>query len=98
MRGERSLLVCYDIANEKRLRKVERITEGYGYRLQDSVFFCRSSHLLMAQLIQKISLVINCDEDQFIIIDLGVDENILDEAVVLGKKIKKFPKITFIGV
>ena len=39
MRGERSLLVCYDIANENRLRKVERITEGYGYRVQKSVFF-----------------------------------------------------------
>ena len=97
MRGERSLLVCYDISNEKRLRKVERITEGYGYRLQESVFFCRPSHLLKAQLIQSISNVINTEEDQFIIIDLGSDENTLDKAVVLGKKIKKFPKITFIG-
>ena len=96
MRGERSLLVCYDIANAKRLRKVERITEGYGYRLQESVFFCRSSHLLKAQLIQSISNVINSKEDQFIIIDLGADENILDDAVVLGKKIIKIPKVTFI--
>ena len=30
------------------------------------------------------------------IIDLGADENILDECVVLGKKIIKFPKTTFI--
>ena len=97
MRGERSLLVCYDISNEKRLRKVERIVEGYGYRIQDSVFFCRSSPLLKAQLMQRISTVINAEADQFIIIDLGADENILDEAVVLGKRIKKFPKITFIG-
>ena len=96
MRGERSLLVCYDIADAKRLRKVERITEGYGYRLQESVFFCRSSHLLKTELIQNILSVINTKEDQFIIIDLGADENILDNAVVLGKKIIKFPKITFI--
>lgn len=96
MRGERSLLVCYDIANEKRLRKVERITEGYGYRVQKSVFFCRSSHLLKEKLIQRITDVINFREDQFMIIDLGADENILDECVVLGKKIIKFPKITFI--
>ena len=39
MRGEHSLLVCYDIADKKRLRMVERITEGFGYRIQDSVFF-----------------------------------------------------------
>ena len=96
MRGERSLLVCYDIADAKRLRKVERITEGYGYRLQESVFFCRSSHLLKAKLIQNILSVINTKEDQFIIIDLGADENILNDAVVLGKKIIKLPKITFI--
>ena len=96
MRGERSLLVCYDIADAKRLRKVERITEGYGYRLQESVFFCRSSHLLKAELMQSISDIINVKEDQFVIIDLGADANILDEAVVLGKKIIKFPKITFI--
>ena len=97
MRGERSLLVCYDISNEKRLRKVERIVEGYGYRIQNSVFFCCSSPLLKAQLQQSISKVINVEVDQFIIIDLGADENILDKAVVLGKRIKKFPKITFIG-
>ena len=96
MRGERSLLVCYDIADAKRLRKVERITEGYGYRIQESVFFCRSSHLLKAELMQSISAIINVKEDQFVIIDLGADENILDDAVVLGKKIIKFPKITFI--
>lgn len=96
MRGEHSLLVCYDIADKKRLCKVERITEGFGYRIQDSVFFCRSSHLLQAKLIQKISNVINNREDQFVIIDLGTDENVLEQAIVLGKKIIKVPKITFI--
>ena len=96
MRGEHSLLVCYDIADKRRLRKVEHITEGFGYRIQDSVFFCRSSHLLQEMLIQKISNVINNREDQFIIINLGPDENILEQAIVLGKKIIKFPKITFI--
>jgi hypothetical protein len=47
-------------------------------------------------LIQKISNVINNREDQFIIINLGPDENILEQAIVLGKKIIKMPKITFI--
>lgn len=96
MSKEHYLLICYDIANPKRLRKVERITEGFGYRIQESVFYCRSSHLLQAMLIQKISNVINNREDQFIIINLGTDENILEQATVLGKKIIKFPKITFI--
>ena len=96
MRGERSFLICYDISDAKRLRKVERITEGYGYRLQESVFFCRLSPLLKAKLMQKTLDVLHSKDDQFIIIDLGSDENILDDAVVLGKKIIKIPKITFI--
>lgn len=96
MRGEHSFLICYDIADSKRLRYVERIVEGFGYRIQDSVFFCRLSRLLQSQLIQKITNVINSKEDQFIIINLGANENVLDDAVVLGKKIIKFPKITFI--
>ena len=96
MRGERSLLVCYDISTDKRLRKVERIMEGYGYRIQESVFFCCLSQLLRARLIQSVSDVINLKEDQLIIIDLGPDEKVLSEAVELGKKIIKIPQITFI--
>ena len=96
MRGERSLLVCYDIANSKRLRKVERIIEGFGHRIQESVFFCRLTPLLQSQLIQKITNVISLQKDQFIIIDLGADENILNQATIIGKKIIKNHKITFI--
>jgi CRISPR-associated protein Cas2 len=31
-------IVSYDIADPKRLRKVAKFLEGYGYRLQESVF------------------------------------------------------------
>jgi CRISPR-associated protein Cas2 len=34
-------LVCYDIRDDARLRKVARLLEGYGERLQYSVFRCR---------------------------------------------------------
>ncbi|MDR0535374.1 MAG: CRISPR-associated endonuclease Cas2, partial [Puniceicoccales bacterium] len=33
----RRYLVCYDIANPKRLRRVARLLEGFGTRLQYSV-------------------------------------------------------------
>ena len=36
-------LVCYDIANDKRLRKVFQILRKSGDRLQLSVFECRLS-------------------------------------------------------
>ena len=36
-------LVCYDIRDGKRLRKVAKCLEGYGNRLQYSIFRCRLS-------------------------------------------------------
>lgn len=34
-------LVCYDIRDDLRLRRVAKLLEGYGERLQYSVFRCR---------------------------------------------------------
>lgn len=34
-------LVCYDIRDDARLRHVRRLLEGYGERVQYSVFRCR---------------------------------------------------------
>lgn len=33
-------IVCYDIADPKRLYRVARVCEGFGLRLQDSVYQC----------------------------------------------------------
>lgn len=43
-------LVCYDVRNAKRLRKVAKHIEGYGSRLQYSVFRCWLSHEQMQKL------------------------------------------------
>lgn len=96
MSGQRSLLVCYDISTPKRLRKVEHIMSGYGYRIQESVFFCRSSALLKARLEQELLEVIDKGADQCLIWDLGGEPDVWDNAVVLGKKIINIPKITLI--
>ncbi len=34
-------LVCYDVRDDARLRRVAKLLEGYGERLQYSVFRCR---------------------------------------------------------
>jgi CRISPR-associated protein Cas2 len=36
-------LVCYDVRDEKRLRSVAKHLEGYGSRLQYSIFRCHLS-------------------------------------------------------
>ena len=37
-------LVSYDVRDEKRLRRVARLLEGYGVRMQYSVFRCYLAH------------------------------------------------------
>ena len=36
-------LVCYDVRDEARLRRVQKLMLGYGHRLQYSIFRCRLS-------------------------------------------------------
>ncbi len=49
-------LAVYDIANPRRLRRVAKVMETYGVRVQKSVFECnlsRSALGLMKELIMK---------------------------------------------
>ena len=36
-------LICYDVRDDRRLRRVAKLLEGHGERLQYSVFRCRLS-------------------------------------------------------
>jgi len=65
-----SYLVAYDISDPKRLRKVARACEDYGYRKQLSVFLCRISATDFVKLRSRLYDIINLDEDQVIFIPL----------------------------
>lgn len=65
-----SYLVCYDISDPKRLRKVARACEDYGYRKQYSVFLCRLSATDFAKLRIRLYDLIKLDEDQVLFIPL----------------------------
>lgn len=41
MRRYGAYLVCYDVADPRRLRRVARLMERHGTRVQRSVFVCR---------------------------------------------------------
>jgi CRISPR-associated protein Cas2 len=43
-------LVCYDIRDPKRWRRVFKLLKGYGYRLQYSIFRCRLTKRQSEQL------------------------------------------------
>lgn len=64
-------LVSYDICDPKRLRRVAKVLEGFGVRLQYSVFECPLDDLRLAQAKAALQPVINHDEDQVLFVSLG---------------------------
>jgi len=63
-------LVAYDICNPKRLRKVARTCEDFGFRRQYSVFVCRLSATDLVRLKSRLYDIINLQEDQVLFIPL----------------------------
>jgi len=65
-----SYLVCYDISDPKRLRKVAQCCEDFGYRKQYSIFLCRISATDFVRLRSRLYDIINLNEDQVLFIPL----------------------------
>jgi CRISPR-associated protein Cas2 len=82
----KSYLVCYDISDDKRLRKVFQIMRGYGDHLQYSVFECQLRAVDLVQLRAELSGVIHHDQDQVLFVDLGPAEGRGDRVITaLGR-------------
>jgi CRISPR-associated protein Cas2 len=64
-------LICYDISDEKRLRRVFKICKDYGSHLQYSVFESDLSQIEKTELERKLSAEINTREDQVLLVELG---------------------------
>lgn len=74
-------LVCYDISDDQRLKRVHKFMLGYGERVQYSVFLCDLSDSEKVVMFEGLGPLINHREDQVMIIRLGpadgrVSENI----------------------
>lgn len=69
--ARRRYLIAYDIADPKRLHRICKIMEGYGDRLQYSVFV---SDLTISELVHARAEVEDqmvMSEDSVVIVDLG---------------------------
>ena len=64
-------IVCYDIANPKRLRLVDKTVKAFGVRIQFSVFECLLDPTRLQQLQRNLGEVINSDHDQVMFLSLG---------------------------
>ncbi len=74
MSRRRRYLVCYDIADAKRLRLTAKICESYGSRLQCSVFESSLDAVMLARLKKELEQVLNHACDQVLFVDLGADD------------------------
>ena len=74
-------LVCYDIADEKRLRRVFKICRNYGNHLQYSIFECDLTPSEKIALECELGEVINANEDQTLFVSLGPSEGRGDRVI-----------------
>ncbi len=84
----RCYLVCYDIREAKRLRKVHKTMKAYGEPWQYSVFYCTLKDIDRVRMQSELEDVMNHKKDQIVIIDLGGNDRSAREAVTtLGPKL-----------
>jgi CRISPR-associated protein Cas2 len=81
-------LVAYDICHPKRLRKVARTCEDFGFRRQYSVFLCRLTPRDLVRLKSRLYEIIDLKDDQVLFVpvcdrDAGRIES-------LGRAVERF--------
>jgi CRISPR-associated protein Cas2 len=85
MIDERLYIVSYDIANERRWRRVFKLMRGYGQWLQLSVFQCRLTARRRAEMARRLEEVIHAHDDHVLILDLGQADKVDPRVESLGK-------------
>lgn len=60
---ERYWLVCYDVADPKRLRRVAKRMQDFGLRVQKSVFECWLSDARLDELKESVAKIVDEKED-----------------------------------
>ncbi len=69
--ARRRYLIAYDISDPVRLRRVIKVMESYGERLQYSVFLCELSDAELIDWLTDITAVVKLAADSVVRIDLG---------------------------
>jgi CRISPR-associated protein Cas2 len=67
VQGAKWWLVCYDVHDPARLRKAARHLEGYGQRMQYSVFRCWMTPRQMQQMRWELTELLAAEDDVLII-------------------------------
>ena len=74
-------LVCYDICDDKRLKKVFKTMRNYGDHLQYSVFECQMTATDLVRCRTDLAGIIKHSEDQVLFVNLGPSEGRGDRVI-----------------
>ena len=62
--SKKNFLICYDIADEKRVGKIGKLVEKYAMRIQRSVYFYEQvSREELTELLEKVLLILDEEAD-----------------------------------
>ena len=92
MNDERLYIVTYDIADQRRWRRVFKAMQGYGEWLQLSVFQCRLTRRRRAELETRLRELVKNGEDHILLIDVGPADKIHPAVESLGKSFSKMER------
>lgn len=70
-----SYLVCYDIGDPKRWRKIHKLMLAYGEPLQLSVFVCRLSSVEFEEMLGRVLGELHRTEDALAVANLGPQDS-----------------------
>lgn len=60
-------LICYDITSPRRLKKVAKVLESYGLRIQKSFFQADIDNDMLKQMVDKLKKEMDKDKDSLFI-------------------------------
>lgn len=92
MSDERLFIVTYDIADQRRGRRVFKVMRGYGEWIQLSVFQCRLSRRRRAELETSLRELVKNGEDHVLLIDVGSADKIELAMESIGKTFSKIER------
>lgn len=64
-------VLCYDISDDSRLRRVAGVAEDFGHRIQYSIFVCDLSKMERLRLEDRLRRELHADEDRVLLVELG---------------------------
>ena len=85
-------LVCYDVADPKRLARTYKKMNGFGEPAQYSVFICDLSPKERVLLEQALTEILNLREDRVLIVDLGPPEGRGGKSLTTLGKARELPR------